>query len=185
MEENWLYEKTIDNKARFVLGTKGNSPLYCFGINPSTAEPNKLDPTLNCVHRISVANEEFDSFIMFNVYAQRATDPNGLHKEAKKELKRLNEEHIARLVNGKKAIIWAAWGNLIEKRKYLIPCIIDIISLPELKNATWRTRGEITKRNHPHHPLYVRNDVPFKDFDIWAYKEFLQKISQNTCVKKK
>ena len=48
-ETRWLYERTIDNAARFVLGTIGANPLICFGINPSTAEPGNLDPTVNYV----------------------------------------------------------------------------------------------------------------------------------------
>lgn len=39
----WIYKNTSDNKSRFVLGTKGDKPLICFGINPSTAEPGNTE----------------------------------------------------------------------------------------------------------------------------------------------
>ncbi len=172
----WIYEKTKDNKARFVLGTKGDKPLLCFGINPSTAEPNNLDPTLATVHRMSEKHREFDSFIMFNVYPQRATDPNNLHKEAIQKLKKENEKHIAQIVDNKVFTIWAAWGNLIEKRPYLAKHMFDIINLPELQNCTWICRGAITKSGHPHHPLYVKSDEVFKVFDIENYKNILKRI---------
>ena len=58
----------------------GNNPLITIGINPSTAEPEKMDNTMKSVERIAMGNG-FDSFIMFNVYAQRATDPNQMNKE--------------------------------------------------------------------------------------------------------
>lgn len=45
MPEQWLYEHNDDNSARYVLGTVGENPLVCFGVNPSTAEPNALDAT--------------------------------------------------------------------------------------------------------------------------------------------
>lgn len=42
--DNWLYERNRDNSARFILGESGKKALVCVGINPSTAEPNNLDP---------------------------------------------------------------------------------------------------------------------------------------------
>ena len=44
--QEWIYVNNDDNTSRYVLGTKGDKPVFCFGINPSTAEPNNLDPTL-------------------------------------------------------------------------------------------------------------------------------------------
>jgi hypothetical protein len=46
-------------------------------VNPSTAEPEHLDNTLKSVQRIAGGNG-YDSFIMFNVYAQRATSPDDM-----------------------------------------------------------------------------------------------------------
>ena len=51
----------------------------CIGINPSTAVPDRLDNTLKSAQRIALFNG-YDSFIMFNVYAQRATDPDDMEK---------------------------------------------------------------------------------------------------------
>jgi len=45
----WIYIKENDNAARYVLGVQGKSPLIFFGVNPSTAEPNKLDNTVKNV----------------------------------------------------------------------------------------------------------------------------------------
>ncbi len=45
----WIYENDQDNQIRYVLGTRGENPLLCFGINPSTAKPNNLD-MLKSVH---------------------------------------------------------------------------------------------------------------------------------------
>ena len=56
---------------------RGGKPLICIGVNPSTAAPDALDPTLQSVQRIALSNG-YDSFIMFNVYAQRATRPNDM-----------------------------------------------------------------------------------------------------------
>ena len=75
----WYYEPHTYQPYRFVLGRVGRRPLVCIGINPSTAQPGALDPTLKSVERLAAANG-FDSWIMFNVYPQRATDPNDMDK---------------------------------------------------------------------------------------------------------
>ena len=70
--DRWLFVPNTYTEYRYILGTRGEKPLICVGINPSTARPGALDPTLKSVERIA-RNSGFDSFIMFNVYAQRAT----------------------------------------------------------------------------------------------------------------
>ena len=77
--EKWLYIPDFYSEYRYILGTSGKKPLITIGINPSTAEPDNLDNTLKSVERIALFNG-FDSFIMFNVYAQRATNPDHMDK---------------------------------------------------------------------------------------------------------
>lgn len=168
----WLYERAVDNSVRYILGTEGENPLVCFGINPSTAEPNNLDPTVNYVNRLANANG-CDSFVMLNVYPQRATNPNDLHKVFLPVLKSENEHHISKLICGKELTLWAAWGGLIKKRAYLVTLVQSIMLLPELQNCKWVSRGNPTKDGHPHHPLYVKRDAPFAPFDISQYKAIL------------
>ena len=67
----WLYVPNHYSEYRYILGTRGRKPLICMGINPSTAAPDALDPTLQSAQRIALSNG-YDSFLMFNIYAQRA-----------------------------------------------------------------------------------------------------------------
>jgi len=169
MYMKWLYEHTSDNAARYIVGTVGERPLICFGINPSTAEPNRLDPTVNLVRR-QAEERGYDSFVMLNVYPQRATDPDDLHKAPCPVLQAENERQIAGLIDGKAYTLWAAWGALICKRPYLIPLVRRIIVLSELQNCQWVSRGKSTKDGHPHHPLYVRKEARFETFDVGMYR---------------
>jgi hypothetical protein len=89
----WIYEHTQGNKARFVLGEPGKNNLICFGINPSTEEPNNLDPTLTRVKNIA-AQFGYDGWIMLNVYPQRATNPNDMDAELNDEYHQRNLHHI-------------------------------------------------------------------------------------------
>ena len=62
----WLYVPDYYADYRYLLGTRGENPLICIGINPSTAAPGDLDNTLKSVERIAAGNG-YDSFLMFNV----------------------------------------------------------------------------------------------------------------------
>jgi hypothetical protein len=39
--------------------------------------------------------------------------------------------------------------------------------------ASWVCAGAITKKGHPHHPLYLRKDEKIKPFDVAQYLETL------------
>ena len=167
--EKWLYAPNFYSEYRYILGTRGNNPLICIGINPSTAEPDNLDNTLKSVERIALGNG-FDSFIMFNVYAQRATDPDAMEKICNAALHRENLEAFRYVLSiSKTPAVWAAWGAIIEKREYLAHCVQDMVAAGQEYGATWHCAGAVTKKGHPHHPLYLRKDEKLKPFDINAY----------------
>lgn len=169
----WLYINNEDNSSRYVLGTPGSNPLFCFGINPSTAEPGNLDSTVKSVERIARFNGH-DSWIMLNLYPQRATNPNNMHSCCNNELSAINAEQVAKIVSGyKNPVLWAAWGTLIEKRKYLADCLYEINNALNSQNVKWITIGKRSKAGHPHHPLYLRTDSSIVDFDIEKYLDLL------------
>ena len=167
--EEWLYAPNFYSEYRYILGTRGKNPLICIGINPSTAQPGDLDNTLKSVQRIAQGNG-FDSFIMFNVYAQRATDPDAMEKVCNPLLHKENLEAFRYVLSiSEEPAIWAAWGAIIEKRSYLADCVEDMVSIGQSYGAKWYCAGAITKKGHPHHPLYLRKDEKLKDFDVESY----------------
>ena len=167
--EKWLYVPNSYSEYRYILGTRGKNPLICIGINPSTAAPEALDPTLKSVERIAHANG-YDSFLMFNVYAQRATRPDDMEKAMNPLLHEENRKAFRYLLSLSPApAVWAAWGNIIEKRDYLTDCMRDFLADGKAVGARWFTAGPLLKSGHPHHPLYLRKDTKLLDFDIEAY----------------
>ena len=169
--DKWLYAPNFYSEYRYILGTRGKNPLICIGINPSTAEPDNLDNTLKSVERIALGNG-FDSFIMFNVYAQRATSPDDMEKMCNPQLHRENLEAFRYVLSiSQQPTVWAAWGAIIEKRKYLSDCVRDMLLVGEEYGAKWVCAGAITKKGHPHHPLYLRKDEKIRPFDVAAYLE--------------
>ena len=171
--EKWLYAPPFYSEYRYILGTRGKNPLICIGINPSTAAPDDLDNTLKSVQRIALGNG-FDSFIMFNVYAQRATSPDDMEKNCNAALHRENLEAFRYVLSiSEKPVVWAAWGAIIEKRGYLADCVRDMLEAGREFGASWVCAGAITKKGHPHHPLYLRKDEKIRPFDVAQYLETL------------
>jgi len=171
--EKWLYCPNFYTEYRYILGTRGSNPLICIGINPSTAQPGDLDNTLKSVERIAHGNG-FDSFIMFNVYAQRATDPDSMERSCNAALHRENMEAFRHILSLSPApVVWAAWGTIIEKRDYLADCLQDMLRIGEEFSARWVCAGKPSKKGHPHHPLYLRKDEQVVPFDVSAYLQQL------------
>lgn len=169
----WIYAPNFYSEYRYILGTRGSNPLICVGINPSTARPDALDNTLKSVERIAVGNG-YDSFLMFNVYAQRATSPNDMEKTCNPLLHKENLEAFRYVLSlSSRPAVWAAWGAVIEKRSYLSACLRDMLQAGKECGANWYCAGAITKKGHPHHPLYLRKDEVLRPFDMDAYLEKL------------
>lgn len=166
----WIYVPNFYCDYRYILGTKGKRPLITIGINPSTAEPNNLDPTLKSVERFALKHG-YDSFIMFNVYAQRATLPDDMDTVFNEKLHKENMKAFDYVLKnaGNCPTIWAAWGTNIEKRSYLKKCLSDMIEIGKKYESKWVKMGDISKKGHPHHPLYLPKDLNFEDFDIVSY----------------
>jgi hypothetical protein len=165
----WLYVPNTYGEYRYILGTRGETPLICIGINPSTAAPDALDPTLQSAQRIALHNG-YDSFLMYNVYAQRATRPSDMERMYNPILHQENLNAFAYLLRlSSRPAVWAAWGNIIQKRPYLRDCLRDMAALAQEAGAYWFTAGKVLKSGNPHHPLYLRRDTALIPFDIQAY----------------
>lgn len=163
----WLYAPPVYEEYRYVLGTLGTRPLICVGLNPSTARPDALDNTLKSVQRVAAFNG-YDSFLMMNLYAQRATRPGDMDLEASAFLHRENLLAFGRLLERTSAV-WAAWGAVMETRGYLRDCVRGFVETGAKHGARWLTAGQRSRKGHPHHPLYLRKDSLLEAFDAEGY----------------
>lgn len=174
--ERWLYVPDHYAEYRYLLGTRGRKPLIAVGINPSTAAPDDLDNTLKSVERIAASNG-FDSFLMFNVYAQRATRPDDMDRQFNGELHRENMEAFRYCLSlaGEHPAVWAAWGAIIEKRGYLMDCLRDMAEIGRAFGTIWLKAGPLSKKGHPHHPLYLKKDCSLEPFSMVDYLNGVEK----------
>lgn len=168
-----IYNKSHKNNYRYSLGDKGKNTLFVFGVNPSTATNEILDPTIKSVKTFSDILK-FDSFVMLNLYPLRATDPKELPVKHDEKQHQKNLYYIEKymVIN---PTIWCAWGNLIESRDYLKVCLYNIKKSLSRYKPKWIKYGNLTTRGHPRHPVRKKHINLFNGFDIDQYEQLLKK----------
>ena len=166
----WIYHISNDDRYRYALGEIQDKPsklLFVFGINPSKATPEKLDPTARRVQLIA-KEHGYDSWIILNVSAQRATNPNDMF-ETQEAQNKDNLENIMTLLNEycEYSDILFAYGDLIGKRDYLKKNLCEIIST--IKTNEYKGNcyclGK-TKKGNARHPLYQKVSTSFVPYSL-------------------
>ena len=171
-----VYKNNLNNSARFLLGCKGENPLCVFGINPSTATDISSDQTASKIRKFA-SKQEYDGYYIFNIYPMRATNPKSLHKFADKKLTFENITIIRNtLLSLSQINIWAAWGNTIEVKPYLLDSLKLITKNLINLNVIWYRCGPLTKQGHPRHPSRLAYNNHFFDFNIEHYIKRHQKV---------
>ncbi|MEM7208578.1 MAG: DUF1643 domain-containing protein [Pseudomonadota bacterium] len=164
-----IYRASENNRARFVLGKSGSSPIIVVGLNPSIATREKSDLTATKIERISKTNG-FDGFVIVNLYPQRSTDPANLHKRCSKTLIDSNLIEIESVFRAqRKLTVWAAWGTGILARRYLLTSFVALNDLLIQFKGQWWHYGERTADGHPRHPSRVSYNKRFTKFDSARY----------------
>lgn len=201
IENGWLYEyeETAESQiingyevtgVRYVLGrqfdTSCNKALICIGINPSTAIPEQLDPTLKRVQKYAQNSGEYGAWYMLNVYPQRATNPDDMDIEPNMEIHRNNLIAIKNLLsNVKEADVWCAWGNLIGKRKYLYDLLLgnkekDIDGIISLFSGNYHFKAYgATTKGYPKHPLLIGKEAKLRSLNEVGLKGLSDRIINN------
>lgn len=165
--DGWIY--LGDKNERYVLGQPGQRNILVFGVNPSTAVAGKDDPTIRKVRSIS-QHEGFDGWIMVNLYPLVSTDPDLLPKVVDNNLVENNLKVLEAVAKSYYIDrIWAAWGNIIDKRMYLGEGLYDIQEVLCCIDAEWYYRGSLTKSGNPRHPLYMKTEEDFNWFPVADY----------------
>ena len=113
------------------------------GLNPSTADEIKDDPTIRrCLH-YSI-DWGFGGYIMGNIFGYRSKDPKKL-KDINDPIGPRNNYWIHKIHNEASLTIaaWGNWGNLYGRGNSVLKLVDNMHCL------------KITKEGHPAHPLYL------------------------------
>ena len=79
---------------RFALEQPGERVLIVIGVNPSTADENKPDPTMQSVLRF-LNSSGYDGFVMLNLSSERCTWPNDLATSIDMDMHKRNMEVVS------------------------------------------------------------------------------------------
>lgn len=159
---------------RFVLEQAGERMLFVIGLNPSTANEERPDPTLRKVTQFA-ANAGYDGFTMLNLSSERATDKWSMSPVLNEEMHRRNLDGIVRLAKRyPTADILVAFGNDIVVKPYLKRCFCDIHAVLHRHPGRWLKIGAPTTKGNPRHPLYAPYASGLTAFDIADYIAKLQ-----------
>ena len=138
----WIYQfeqpkkshRCIERTYRYVLGAFREYPpdphkvLICIGLNPNTGIPGQLEKTVQAINDFAFNVKDYDGWIMLNLSPIRCGNSNDLPTaENLKELPEIDKRVQKRNIKIIKsildtypyAVIIAAWGDYVDKAKYL------------------------------------------------------------------
>lgn len=165
----WLY--IGDEHNRYALGKPDIYNTLILGVNPSTATPDKPDPTIRRISSAMESDEYYRGWIMLNLYPERSVDPSRLAIEADKKIAEINLAVVEKVARSFRIMrIWAAWGDAIEQRDYLIEQLGIIIEvMQKCCDCEWYRKGSLTKKGNPRHPLYLSDKEKMEWFSVADY----------------
>ena len=125
--------------------------LLMIGMNPSTADPNFDDPTINKGRRYAIS-WGFGTMLMGNVFAYRATDQKRL-LEVSDPIGPDNDKHLLAMTDRAELILFA-YGSPDKSLLYRGPQVARMLAQ---RHAHKLHVLELSKYGVPKHPLYLKS----------------------------
>jgi hypothetical protein len=158
--------------------------FYLFiGLNPSHADDNKGDRTINLIAEYMKELEY--GFIVVNLSSQRTPNPKQLEKLKEisfiEDYLKTNHEHIKEIIKShriKQIVLF--WGNGITKHLYLVKSAIGIKKIIDEMNINIQWSYIDRNKSIPKNPKHfgrmseINNLKIFSKEDITAYFEYLE-----------
>jgi hypothetical protein len=143
-----------DRKYRYVLSRiwdESKPMIMIIGLNPSTADETKNDPTITrCIN--FAKSWEYGGVYMLNLFAFRATLPKDMIEE-EEPIGNENDSYINKYSKLSEKVV-CAWGNDGSYKNRSKEILSKINNLYYLK---------LNKSGEPSHPLYLNgNLIPIK-----------------------
>lgn len=166
------FDDEINRTYRYLLRRKWDEslPQVTFVmLNPSDADENKDDPTLDKCIKFAQNENKYGSLEVVNLFAYIATKPGKL-KKADDPVGQKNDLCILSATKRADLIIlaWGAWLGNVSARKYpsiknRAEAVLNLISGQKTLHCLKLTEKEyplgLTKQKFPRHPLYLRDST--------------------------
>ena len=132
----------------------GNGLVQFIGLNPSTADHERSDPTVTrCIN--FARRWGYGGLVMTNIFAFRATHPRDM-KSSGSPIGRDNDEalKVTRSYCTEAVAAWGVHGTFWGREEQVANLLLGrrLVSLGE------------TKAGHPRHPLYIPADTDRKEW---------------------
>ncbi|MCE2946954.1 MAG: DUF1643 domain-containing protein [bacterium] len=123
------------------------APLLMIMLNPSTADEERNDPTVERCERRARANG-FGGLLVANIFALRSTDPRALYAHPS-PVGRRNDAAILAMAReaGQVVCAWGVHGALADRGR-------RVASRLRQEGLVLGVLG-LTREGHPRHPLYM------------------------------
>lgn len=134
----------------------GNGHVLFIGLNPSTADEKKDDPTIR--RCIGFAKDwGFGGINMLNIFAFRATNPKELMK-AKEPIGEINNYYLSMYCDpiGLNVACWGTWGFYLNRGRE----VLDLLGID-----CFHCFG-LTKNIQPRHPLYIKKGTDLMEISL-------------------
>lgn len=128
-------------------------------LNPSTADHEKLDPTLTRCRRFSY-NWGFDGMLIVNLFALRSTDSSKL-RQVCNPWGPENDDFLKSAI-GRASTVIVAWGTRVRERlvKEQADRVLGMIRTAHKLPVCLK----VSATGAPCHPLYMRSDLKLIDY---------------------
>lgn len=144
-----------DKFVQIQLPVEQRRQIMWIGMNPSTADENRLDPTLRRVRAFS-HGWGFNTFIMTNVFAFRATLPKNMRK-AEDPIGPDNDRMLVEIAQQCDHVV-ACWGGLSNFPRSLRHRAASIRIMLRDAGRPVQCLGR-NDDGSPKHPLYILGDT--------------------------
>lgn len=141
---------------RTLIGNPQWRYAAVIGLNPSTADETRDDPTIRrCID--FAKSWDVDALCMLNLFAFRATDPRDM-KAAADPVGAENDAWLIRICRGA-SLVLAAWGvhGEYQGRDRAVRQLLEEAGVVPLALG-------FTKAGHPRHPLYMPKSAEPRPF---------------------
>ena len=138
-------------------------PLVVIGLNPSTADETRDDPTIRRCRGFAKA-WGFEGLVMLNLYAFRSTDPKPMFAAGEAAVGPDNDAtilQVAKDVRSAGGVVLAAWGAF----RQAVPRATLLREKLREAEVTLHVLG-LSKEGGPKHPLYIKADTLPREWNL-------------------
>lgn len=166
-----LYHCNINDTEQYLLGhipQPNNKKLSIYiGAYPHTDSDQGLQSEL----QQTLAQQNTHNWCLMHLYPVRTSQPQALDEKLNKTAHKKNLDTLSQFLEhyyGHTIQVWAAWGEHIKERHYLLRCLNELSNLIP-SHASWYWLEPNTNETKLRPPVLLGDDLELQELDINGY----------------